>query len=149
VVSRRVVELFARHKITGPKFSAVRPNQTSSAESKDWFQLTVEDTSAEIVEPTRVGLNPFEMDERGEYRCPVGDLIGLSLLSEVTVKLPGRSSADILCSRQFIGVRRGLLRPERVILVSPKVWKLIATEKLKGCGVEVAHLAEREGVPTQ
>jgi len=51
---------------------------------------------------------------------------------------PGKS--DIVASRQFIGVRRGLLRPERVILVSPKLRRLVAAERLTGCELEVAHL---------
>ena len=37
-------------------------------------------------------------------------------------------------------MRRGLLRPEREILISPKLWRLIVSEKLKGYEVEVAQL---------
>jgi len=140
VVSRRVAELFARHGITGAELSPVRSNRSSSAESKDWFQLTVPNPQAEIIAPTRVGIDPFDDDEKGECRCPFGDLIGLNLLSEVSIKSSSRGDADIVCSRQFIGTRRGLLRPERVILVSPKVRRLIEAEKLKGVELEVAHL---------
>jgi hypothetical protein len=35
---------------------------------------------------------------------------------------------------------RLVYRPERQILVSPKVQQLIESEKLKGCEVEVVHL---------
>lgn len=141
LVSRRVFELFARHAITGAELSPVRSNQSSSAESKDWFQLTVPKANAEIVAPTRVGIDPFDADDKGEYRCPLGDLIGLNLLSEVSIKSTSRGDADIICSQQFVGVRRGLLRPEQIILVSPKVRRLIEYEKLKGVEIEVAHLA--------
>jgi len=140
VVSRRVAELFARHEITGAELLPVRSNPSSSAESKDWFQLTVPKADAEISAPTRLGIDPFDDDEKGECRCPLGDLIGLNLLSEVSIKSTSRGNADIISSRQFVGVRRGLLRPERIILVSPKVRRLIESEKLKGVEIEVAHL---------
>ena len=140
VVSRQVAELFSRHKVTGAELSPVQPNPSSSAESRDWFQLSVPSTNVEICAPTRVGIGPFDDDEEGKCRCPLGDLIGLNLLSEVSITSVSRGGDDIICSRQFIGVRRGLLRPERIILVSPKVRRLIASEKIKGVEVEVAHL---------
>jgi hypothetical protein len=140
VVSRRMVELFARHKITGAEFTPVRSNPLSSAESKDWFQLNVRNTNAEIVAPTRVGVDPFDEDTKGGCRCPLGDLIGLNLLSEVSLKFTLPAESDIISSRQFIGTRRGLLRPARLIFVSPKVWRLIESERLKGVQIDIAHL---------
>jgi len=140
VVSRRVAELFGRNGITGAELSPIRSNPSSNVESDDWFQLTVPKANAEIVAPTRVGIDPFDDDEKAECRCPLGDLVGLNLLSEVSIKSASRGDADIVCSRQFIGVRRGLLRPERIILVSPKVRQLIESEKLKGVEIEVAHV---------
>lgn len=141
VVSRRVAELFARNGVTGVALGPVRLSAASSAESKDWFQLIVPASDAEIIAPTRVGIDPFNDDPTGECRCSVGDLIGLNLLSEVTIRATTRGDSDFVSSRQFIGVRRGLLRPERVILISPKVWRLIESERIKGVDVEVAHLA--------
>jgi hypothetical protein len=141
VVSRRVAELFARHGITGAELRPLLSKGPSSAESKEWFQLAVQGPEAEISAPTRVGIDPFDDDEKGECRCPLGDLIGLNLLSEITITSASRGSADIIRTRQFIGTRRGLLRPEQLILISPKFAKLIESEKLKGCGIEVAHLA--------
>jgi hypothetical protein len=141
VVSRRVVELLEQHGITGVAPNPVRMSAASSAESKDWFQLIVRSADAEIAAPTRVGNNPFDDDPQDEGRCSLGDLLGLNLLSEVTIRAMTRGDADFVSTRQFIGVRRGLLRPERVILISPKVWKLIESEKLKGVEVEIARLA--------
>ena len=105
-----------------------------------WHQLVVMPPYAEIVSPTRVGINPFDDDTKGECRCSLGDLIGLNLLSEVTVSAATRGNADFVCTKQFTGTRRGLLRPERVILVSPRVWKLLESEKVKGAEFEIAHL---------
>ena len=105
-----------------------------------WHQLVVVSNNAEIVAPTRVGIDPFDDDLKGECRCPLGDLIGLNLLSEVSVSAASRGELDIVYSRQFIGVRRGLLRPRRVILISPRFRKLLESEKIKGAVLEVAYL---------
>lgn len=140
VVSRRVVDLFERYGVSGVALRPVRMCATSSAESKDWFQLGVQSEKAEIVAPTRVGIDPFDDDAVGECRCQLCDLLGLNLLSEVTISGKSRGDADFVSSLQFIGARRGLLRPERVILISPKVCKLIGSEKLKGVEVEIARL---------
>lgn len=142
LVSRRVAELFARHQITGAELLPMRFKRTSSAESQDWFQFIVKNSEAEVIAPTRTGINPFNEDEKGEYRCPQGDLIGLNLLSEVFIKSASSGNEDIISTRQFVGVRGGVIRPERIILVSAKLRRLIESEKLKGLRVEVAHLVK-------
>jgi len=140
VVSARLVELFHRERITGVEFRPLRQSPASSAESKDWFQLIVQGSEAEIIPPTRAGIDPFDDDAEGKYRCPLGHVIGLNLLSEVWAKSATCGHADIVCTRQFVGARRGLLRPERIILISPTVWRVLKSEKLRGWEVEVAHL---------
>jgi hypothetical protein len=141
VVSRRVFELFSRKGITGAELRPIHASPSSSAESPNWFQLLVSNEDVEVVSPTCVGTDPFDEDEKGEYRCPNGDLIGLNLLSEMFIKSASRGDADIISTRQFVGTRRGLLRPERIILISPKVRNLIISEKIKGIENEVAHVA--------
>ncbi len=140
VVSKRGGDLFVRNGLDGVKLTPVRDSRAPDTESKDWFQLQSEDACAEIVPPTRAGIGPFDDDERGKCRCALGDVIGLNLLSEVSISSESRGDADFIASRQFVGVRRGLLRPERIMLISPKVWGLISSEKLKGSGIEVAHV---------
>jgi hypothetical protein len=105
-----------------------------------WYQLIVTSSDAEIVPPTRTGIRPFDYDEMGTYRCPLGDLIGLNLLSEVSISAESRGDADIILSKQFIGARQGVLRPSRVLLISPRFWRLIESERIRGVGVEVVHL---------
>lgn len=140
VISRRASDLFLQHGITGVAFHPVRSKGAKSLELSDWSQLIVRSADAEIVAPTRVGNDPFDDDPNNEYRCPRGHLIGLNLLSELSISSATVGESDIVASRQFMGVRRGLLRPERVILISPKLWRLIDSERLKGCEIEVAHL---------
>jgi hypothetical protein len=140
VVSKRVVELFDRHSITGAEFGPVRHRPASSAESKDWFQLLPKSCDAEVAAPTKTGINPFDEDTTGQYRCSRGDLIGLAQLSELSIGRSSYNGFDIVASRQFVGTRGGLLRPERFLLVSPKLQQMIKNEKLKGCEFEVVHL---------
>jgi hypothetical protein len=105
-----------------------------------WYQLVVTTADAQIVAPTRVGSDPFDSEPEGKYRCPLGDLMGLNLLSEVSISAQSRGDDDLVCSRQFFGARRGVLRPHRLILISQKFRKLIEDENVRGAYIEVAHL---------
>lgn len=105
-----------------------------------WYQFIPTSAETEIVPPTRIGIDPFDDDIKRQYRCSRGDLIGLNLLSEVTVAKASYNGADVTASRHFIGVRRGLLRPRRIILISPKMYRLLESEKIKGVMFEIAHL---------
>jgi hypothetical protein len=140
VISRRASDLLLQHGITGVAFHAVRSKGAKSMELSEWSQLVVISAGAEIVAPTRAGNDPFDNDPKGEFRCPKGDLLGLNLLSEVFISSESRGEADVVASRQFTGVRRGSLRPQRSLFVSPKLWRLIDSERLTGCEIEVAHL---------
>src|SRR6266516_5769460 len=70
IVSRRAVDLFRQQGIDGVDFGPVRHNSASRYGSEDWFQLLVQSAKAEIVPPTRVGIDPFDDDLKGECRCP-------------------------------------------------------------------------------
>ncbi|MDZ4683562.1 MAG: hypothetical protein SH850_00645 [Planctomycetaceae bacterium] len=106
-----------------------------------WHQLIVP-SSVDIVPPTRVGLDPFDEDEQGECRCPRGDTIGLNLLSELSISQRDFSNvqSDVLSTRQYIGVRRGLLRPERRLIISPRFRTMLEQHDMTGFRLEVAHL---------
>ncbi len=140
VISRRAAEVFKRHGVVGAGIGPVRTKRSSQEPSSDWFQLSAQVHVAEIVPPTRVGIHPFDDDLKGECRCQLGDLMGLNLLSEVWVARSTYPDLDIVSSREFIGVRRGLLRPVPVILINQTVWHMIESEGLTGIHVEVAHL---------
>ena len=142
VFSRRAFDLFKKNKVTGVVFFPVRHNKRSSAESKEWFELRVTSYDCEVVTPTRVGIDPLDEDVGGKHRCKNGDLLGLNLLSEVTLRSSSWVGTDVSGSQGFIGIRRGLLRPERLILISPKVRRLMHSENIRGARYSIAHLAE-------
>lgn len=105
-----------------------------------WYQVVVLSTMARIVAPTRAGTDPFDNQNGGACYCARGDLIGLNLLSEVSLKRESRGDADVVCSQEFIGVRRGLLRPQRLVLTSPKFYRLLTSFGARGAKFEVVHL---------
>jgi hypothetical protein len=106
-----------------------------------WYQLIVT-SQVNIVPPTCTGIKPFVDDIKGEHRCPYGDTIGLNLLSELSISRLDfeKANADIVETRQYIGTRRGLLRPERRLIISPRFREVLVKSKVKGHSIEVVHL---------
>ncbi len=139
VVSHKLVEAFQRHKVTGAEFAAIRSKRSPDVETPDWYQMIVPNTGIRIVPPTRTGIKPFDEDHENEQRCERGDLIGLNLLSEVSFAKETADDFDVQASAQFVGLKSGLLRPERVIFFSQRVRRLLESEGLKGAELEVAH----------
>jgi len=90
---------------------------------------------------TRVGIDPFNLDNEGKYCCPFGHVAGLNVLSELTVSRIGYGGNDIFCTQELFGVRRGLLRPRAAILISPRFFHFLEKRDVKGYRVEVAHFS--------
>jgi hypothetical protein len=139
IVSASVREVFEARELSGVEFSPVKLSNKDGKLSVDHFQLRVVGPPVLLDSKTRTGGNLF--DESGYGRCPRGDVVGLNLLSEVTVRREGFVNADVMVTQEMIGVRRGLLRPRPILLFSPKAWRTIEERKLKGLVIEVAYLS--------
>ena len=139
VVTRRVRDVFFERRLLGASFEPVRLTTVDRAVSTEHFQLEVVGQPLELGVATRAGEDPFDLDGTG--RCERGDLVGLNLLSEVHLEGTVAAGADVMTTRQMIGVRRGLLRPRPLLLLSRRAWLAIEDAKLRGLGVEVAHLS--------
>lgn len=118
-----------------------RDARSRSQRPPTWYQLRPAGT-ARILPPTRTGVNPLDEDPNNEYRCPHGDTIGLNLLSELWVSKEDfmRCDSDIVHTEHYIGSRMGLLRPERQIIISQRLFGLLKARGIKGFRAEVAHL---------
>jgi hypothetical protein len=103
-----------------------------------WYQLIVTSATASTVTPTWFGTDPF--DSENQYRCSLGHVSGLQLLSEIWIARDAWDGSDIVMTSNMIGVRRGLLIPTPLLLISPRLWRLLKTENVRGCKAEVAHL---------
>jgi hypothetical protein len=139
LVSSRLVEAFREHELTGAAFLPVH-HKTGKAQAQ-WYQLSVTSMPVDIVPPTLVGNTPFDLDERERFRCPQGHLLGLNCLSELWVTQGGygHEGSDIIRTRQYIGVRQGVLRPEQQLLISPRLYRLLRELEVRRFEVEVAH----------
>ena len=138
VVSQRFVDFCTAARATGITFHKI-VDASSRPGLPAWYQFVPDSSLAEIIPPTRTGNNPFDEDERNEYRCSKGDTIGLNLLSEIFVRKQEASWPDFVFSRQFVGRRGGFLRPEAQIIVSQRMGRLLATAGLIGCRLEVVR----------
>jgi len=137
VVSAHLVEVLQKHRITGAEYRPVRDKTGKVVE--EWRQLVVTSKPLDIVLPTRVGDTPFDPDEKGRHRCPLKHVAGLNRLSELWLKRAGHDGSDWVRTRQLIGVRRGVLRPEEQLLISPRLYRLLLEQKARRFEVEVAH----------
>lgn len=138
IVSQRVADLFRAEDVRGV---SLVPVQACGRSSTGWYQLQVVAPPLDIDPSTRVGQHPFDFEPERD-RCPRGDTLALNLISELRLRPSSLDTFDVTRTRQFFGVRRGVLRPEPQILVSPRLWALVERNRLKGARVEVAHLTD-------
>jgi hypothetical protein len=140
VVSEKFVQVFRSGTFHGADFRPLYDRR--SAPIPSWYELAIRSVPVAIVAPTRGGNDPFDGDVYGEYRCPRGDTIGLNLISELWLSRAEfeRGKPDIAFSRERFGARRGLLRPQPELLISPRLRRALMERGLKGLRFEVAHL---------
>lgn len=141
LVSHRAVQLFKEYAVTGVEFGPVMTRTAKSEKvSSSWYQIIIKGDRPIIDGSTISGNRPFDFDVKNEYRCQACDKFGLNILSEFYVKKDSKPFEDFSLARQYVGIRMGLLRPYRQILVLPKVREIIMNHGLKGAKFEVAHL---------
>jgi len=139
VVSERLVDAFQGAGITGVEFRPVVFPSVTSPKWKPWFQVCITSSPLAVSPQTHFGIDPFDDDEKGEYRCSTGHVAGLTVLSEVQVSKQGWDGSDFICTREMTGVRKGLLRPSPCLLIRPDVLRVLDGINARGFKVEVAH----------
>lgn len=138
VASRRAMLAFREVPIRGAVFEPIRLADHGGAASSDHFQMRFLKPFVEIDARTVAGADPFDGLSTG--RCSCGHVLGLNLLSEVSVRRDSRPNADLAATVQMVGVRRGLLRPRRVLVGTQRLRALIQSHGLRGMRLEVAQL---------
>lgn len=156
VVSERFAELVKQRGLKGILLEPVLFEKGTS----NYYQLAASSPELELTEKTIAGQNPFDLSNEdsdameftvsGGYKvkfdktvvkCPKGHLIGSRLISEPNVlNSPSISSYDFFVTRQILGAKQGLLRPEPLYLCSQEFRKMVLEEKLKGFDFEIAHI---------
>lgn len=140
IVSERVAGLLREHGMTGAGFEPVRPFRKRRKGAPAWFRLDITAPPVEVAAPTRFGIDPFDDDPAGHYRCPAGHVAGLNILSELSIERGSWNGADIAVTRQAVGYRQGVLVPSPLIVVSPRLRRLLLEHDVKGFETEVAYL---------
>jgi hypothetical protein len=142
VVSARLAEAMQAHGLTGARFLPVL-RKSGRGTLDGWLQLDVTSRRLGVSPATRFGQDPFDPDEKGEYRCPLGHTAGLNILSELSVLRAEWDGADLCAARPLLGYRSrngGVLRPYPMLLISQRLRRLLVELKAKGFELEVAHL---------
>ncbi|MBJ7880430.1 hypothetical protein [Gelidibacter salicanalis] len=139
VVSEKFATAFKQKGLKGLIFEPVVFDKGAS----NYYQL-VASTKIELSQSTVAGINPFDLSassEREIYKCPKGHTLGLNLLSEAYVlNSQSITENDFFSSKQQIGVKRGLLRPEPLYFCSPAFREMVEEEMLSGFDFEIAHI---------
>lgn len=132
VVSRNFKNSVERYGLKGFLFTPIKFGKEIIT---DYYQL-VSIIELELSHSVVIGVNPFDLSiSCGSeiYRCPEGHTLGLNLLSEPSVyNTKSIIDFDFFVSKQKIGVKRGLLRPESLYFCSQNFRKMVLEERLKG-----------------
>jgi len=154
VVSQKFVTAFKQKKLKGALFEPIIFAKGTS----DYYQLIASSPELELTDETIAGVDPFDFSEGSDgreftvsghhvklekeiYKCPNGHTIGLNLLSEAYVSSsPSINEYDFFSSKQKIGVKRGLLRPEPLYLCSQAFREMVEEERLSGFEFEIANI---------
>lgn len=140
IVSERLVGLMREQGMIGVRFEPVLPLKKQRVGNANWYRLDVTGPPVEATQPTRFGIDPFDDDLAGRYRCSKGHVAGLNILSELSVVRSSWSGADIAITHQMVGNRQGVLVPRPLIVVSPRLRALLIEHDIKGYRTEVAYL---------
>ncbi|MFY2556191.1 hypothetical protein ACN469_00950 [Corallococcus terminator] len=139
VVSSRFVEAFHAAGLRGAEFRPVMHGGGRVPQASDWYQPVVTSMPLRLAARTLAGNNPFDLDERGEHRCPKGHVAGLNQLSELYVERASHDGSDLFITDKLFGDRRGELRPEPRWLISPRLRDVLTAMNAKGHALEMAH----------
>ncbi|MBZ4420739.1 hypothetical protein [Myxococcus sp. RHSTA-1-4] len=140
VVSSRFVAAFKEHGLRGAEFRPVFHNGRKGPQPSEWYRPVFTSKPLKLDAKTVAGNNPFDLDERGEFRCPKRHMAGLNQISELYLKRASHDGSDLCITDKYFGCRRGELRPERRLLISPKLREVLEGMNAKGFILEVAHL---------
>lgn len=144
IVSHIASDLMQEEGISGAELRPVRGCGEKAKVTPLWKQLMVTGKAGRTTPPTAIGLKPFRqthIDTDGRnYRCPRGHVSGLNVLSEVYLKREEWDGSDIAATEDMFGVRIGVLVPAPLLLITPRFYRLLKENNVKGFKVEVAHL---------
>ncbi|HEX5753810.1 MAG TPA: hypothetical protein VFZ09_46930 [Archangium sp.] len=137
VISSRLVEVLRQHRITGYE---LRPIVSRGGRpTSDHHQLVIPSATAEVVPPTQAGGSCL-YPEPDSSRCPDGHVLGHQLLSSLHVSSDSLGDLDWVFTRQKFGRRGNLYHPYSMMIVTQRLYRLLAEQKVRHLHAEVVHL---------
>jgi hypothetical protein len=142
VVSERLAVLLRDNDIRGCSLTPVAESSRRSSRRgpplPQFFRLAASGPPVRVTEATICAEGPWT-DEPGNH-CPGGHILGLNLVSTLSVDA-ATVRTDFAVTDRCVGVRRGLLVPCPLIVISPRLRELLETHKMRGYSLEVAQVA--------
>lgn len=144
IISERLASLLTQRCFTGYELGVVEHYDSAyaSAAMQKWKQLHIIKNVGWASKQTVFGIDPFDVDKTGEYRCPSKHVSGLNLISELFLERKNTEDLDIGITSDFIGYRQGLLVPFPLIVISKKIYEVLVKSEIKGYSVEIVHLTD-------
>jgi hypothetical protein len=140
VLSEWLAETFVAAHVGGIELELVRDVRESARSPRPpKYQLKVVH-QVTVAPETRFGRDLADPESPDSDRCPLGHVVGLNVLSEVHLPRSAMADVDIVATKELVGRREGVLVPEPLILMSPRVRRLLLEERVTGWEVERAHL---------
>jgi len=139
ICSRNFASIVKSEGITGADFAPILTCD-GKKEIEKWVQLNVTGKAGRMADSNVFGKDPFNLDIKGEYKCPAGHVRGLNILSEVHIDRREWDGSDIAITSDMVGLRKGLLAPSPIIVITQRLYRLLKLHKVTGYEVEVAHL---------
>lgn len=142
VASSRFIKLVVSERLTGLGFRRIIHKRGAKLEISDQFQQVVPcGGEVSVSSQTLFGEDPFQTDRSHRHACPKGDLLGIRLVSQVFTENPLARGMDFCVSSEFVGLRSGVLRPEKLLFASPHAREVLVREKVRGCEFDVVRVS--------
>jgi hypothetical protein len=138
-VSQRLVDLMQLHKVSGYEVREIEHRGKRTPRGR-WYQLIVTGNAGPTVPPTHFGLSYLEEDAQGTHTCQEHLLSGLHILSEAFLARNNIENVDLAHTSNRTGIRSGVLMPTPLIVVSPRLYRILSESRLHGCEFEIAHV---------
>lgn len=137
VITSRLDEVLRQHRITGYELRPIvsRGGRPTSAH----HQLVIPSATAELVPPTQAGQS-YLYPEPDPSRCPDGHVLGHQLLSSLHVSRDSLGELDWVFTRQKFGMRGNFYHPLPRMIVTQRLYRLLAEQKVRHLRAEVVHL---------
>ncbi len=140
MVSAKLAAALREHAISGIRLEPIQFARSRTVSTVDrLFSLDIQPPRVRVATDTKFGLNPFDPDRSGQFRCPKGHCAGLNILSELYLSDLPEDLPDVAMTSVFVGNRAGVLVPYRMITASPRFIDLLRAMRVRGLTIEVVR----------